>query len=165
VDLIQTDAAISPGNSGGAVVNSRSEVVGISEAYIPPSSGAVALGFAIPAATVVKVADQLREDGTADHSFIGLGLGDITQQIADRLGLPDTRGALALSVQEGGPAAKAGIRPGDVLVRLDGDQLASPEDLLAALRSKSPGQTVTVEFRRGSDRQEVKVQLVARPAP
>ena len=165
VDLIQTDAAISPGNSGGAVVNSRSEVVGISEAYIPPSSGAVALGFAIPAATVVKVADQLREDGTADHSFIGLGLGDITQQIADRLGLPDTRGALALSVQEGGPAAKAGIRPGDVLVRLDGDQLASPEDLLAALRSKSPGQTVTVEFRRGTDRQEVKVQLVARPAP
>jgi serine protease DegQ len=165
VDLIQTDAAISPGNSGGAVVNSRSEVIGISEAYIPPSSGAVALGFAIPAATAVKVADQLREDGTADHSFIGLGLGDITQQIADRLGLPDTRGALALSVQEGGPAAKAGIPPGDVLIRLDGDQLASPEDLLAALRSKSPGQTVTVEFRRGTDRQEVRVQLVARPAP
>jgi S1-C subfamily serine protease len=165
VDLIQTDAAISPGNSGGAVVNSRGEVIGISEAYIPPQSGAVALGFAIPAATAVKVADQLREDGTADHAFIGLGLGEITQPIASELGLPDTLGALALSVPEDGPAAKAGIRAGDVLVRLDGDQLTSPEDLLAALRSRSPGQTVTVEFRRGTETQEVKVELVARPAP
>lgn len=164
VDLIQTDAAISPGNSGGAVVNSRGEVVGISEAYIPPQSGAVALGFAIPAATAVKVADQLHADGTAEHSFIGLGLGEITQQIAEELGLPDTRGALALTVQEGGPADKAGIRPGDVLTRLDGDELASPEDLLAALRSKSPGQTVAVEFRRGTTQQEVKVLLAARPA-
>lgn len=163
VDLIQTDAAISPGNSGGAVVNSRGEVIGISEAYIPPSAGAVALGFAIPAATAVKVADQLREDGTADHAFIGLGLAEITEPIANELGLPDTRGALALSVQEGGPAAKAGMRAGDVIVRLDGDEVASPEDLLAALRSKAPGQTVTVEFRRGTETQEVKVELVARP--
>ena len=164
VDLIQTDAAISPGNSGGAVVNGRGEVIGISEAYIPPSTGAVALGFAIPAATAVKVADQLREDGTADHAFIGLGLAEITEPIANELGLPDTRGALALSVQEGGPAAKAGMRAGDVIRRLDGEEVASPEDLLAALRSKSPGQTVTVEFRRGTETQEVKVELVARPA-
>lgn len=162
VDLIQTDAAISPGNSGGALVNGRGEVIGISEAYIPPQAGAVALGFAIPAATAVKVADQLRADGTADHSFIGLTLGEITPQIAERLGLPDTRGALALSVPDGGPAAKAGIRPGDVLVKLDGEELASPEDLLAALRSRSPGQTVTVEFRRGTETQEVKVELVSR---
>ena len=162
VDLIQTDAAISPGNSGGALVNGRGEVIGISEAYIPPQTGAVALGFAIPAATAVKVADQLREDGTADHAFIGLTLGDITPQIAERLGLPDTRGALALAVPDGGPAAKAGIRPGDVLVKLDGEELASPEDLLAALRTRSPGQTVTVEFRRGTATQEVKVQLVSR---
>ena len=162
VDLIQTDAAISPGNSGGALVNGRGEVIGISEAYIPPQAGAVALGFAIPAATAVKVADQLREDGTADHAFIGLTLGEITPQIAERLGLPDTRGALALAVPDGGPAARAGIRPGDVLVKLDGAELASPEDLLAALRSRSPGQTVTVEFRRESGSQEVKVQLVSR---
>jgi S1-C subfamily serine protease len=162
VDLIQTDAAISPGNSGGALVNGRGEVVGISEAYIPPQSGAVALGFAIPAATAVKVADQLREDGTADHAFIGLTLGDITPQIAERLGLPDTRGALALAVPDGGPAAKAGIRSGDVLVKLDGEELAAPEDLLAALRSRSPGQTVTVEFRRGTETHEAKVQLVSR---
>lgn len=164
VDLIQTDAAISPGNSGGAVVNSRGEVIGISEAYIPPQSGAVALGFAIPAATAVRVAEQLREDGTADHAFIGLRPGEITPQIADQLGLQDTRGALVLSVVDGGPADDAGLRPGDVLVALDGKELSSPEDLLAELRGKTPDQTVNVGYRRGTESAETKVTLAARPA-
>jgi S1-C subfamily serine protease len=164
VDLIQTDAAISPGNSGGAVVNSRGEVIGISEAYIPPQSGAVALGFAIPAATAVRVAEQLREDGTADHAFIGLRPGGITPQIAEQLGLQNTRGALVLSVVSGGPADRAGIRPGDVLTALDGKELASPEDLLAELRGKSPDQTVNVGYRRGTESREAKVTLAARPA-
>lgn len=164
VDLIQTDAAISPGNSGGAVVNSQGEVIGISEAYIPPQSGAVALGFAIPAATAVRVAEQLREDGTADHAFIGLRPGGITSQIAEQLGLQNTRGALVLSVVSGGPADRAGIRPGDVLTALDGKELASPEDLLAELRGKSPDQTVNVGYRRGTESREAKVTLAARPA-
>jgi S1-C subfamily serine protease len=164
VDVIQTDAAISPGNSGGAVVNSRGEVIGISEAYIPPQSGAVALGFAIPAATAVRVAQQLREDGTADHAFIGLRPGEITSQIAAQLGLPDTRGALVLSVVDGGPAARAGIRPGDVLTSLDGKEIASPEDLLAELRGKAPDQSVNVGYRRGTESKETKVTLSARPA-
>jgi len=164
VDLIQTDAAISPGNSGGAVVNSRGEVIGISEAYIPPQSGAVALGFAIPAATAVRVAEQLREDGTADHAFIGLRPGGITSQIAEQLGLPDTRGALVLTVVDGGPADRAGIRPGDVLTALDGKEIASPEDLLAELRGKSPDQAVNVAYRRGTESKEAKVTLAARPA-
>lgn len=164
VDLIQTDAAISPGNSGGAVVNARGEVIGISEAYIPPQSGAVALGFAIPAATAVRVAEQLREDGTADHAFIGVRPGAITSQIADALGLENTRGALVLSVVDGGPADRAGIRPGDVLVSLDGKELASPEDLLAELRGKNPDQTVNVGYRRGTESKEAKVILAARPA-
>ncbi|MDR6504811.1 trypsin-like peptidase domain-containing protein [Arthrobacter oryzae] len=164
VDLIQTDAAISPGNSGGAVVNSRGEVIGISEAYIPPQSGAVALGFAIPAATAVRVAEQLREDGTADHAFIGLRPGRITTQIAEQLGLQDTRGALVLSVVDGGPADDAGLRPGDVLIALDGKELSSPEDLLAELRGKTPDQTVNVGYRRGTESAETKVTLAARPA-
>ena len=139
VDLIQTDAAISPGNSGGAVVNSRGEVIGISEAYIPPQSGAVALGFAIPAATAVRVAEQLREDGTADHAFIGLRPGEITPQIAEQLGLQDTRGALVLC----GARRRTRRRSRHPARRrpraLDGKELASPEDLLAELRGKTPG--------------------------
>ncbi|WP_307031671.1 S1C family serine protease [Arthrobacter globiformis] len=163
VDLIQTDAAISPGNSGGAVVNSRAEIVGISEAYIPPQSGAVALGFAIPAATAVRVAEQLLKDGKADHSFIGLSPADITPQIAEQLHLPGTEGVLVLSVVRNGPADRAGLRPGDALLSLEGQKLNAPEDLLAALRSKAPGQTVSIEYRRGTDTGDTKVTLSERP--
>ncbi|OUM44959.1 S1C family serine protease [Arthrobacter sedimenti] len=164
VDLIQTDAAISPGNSGGAVVNGRGEIIGISEAYIPPSQGAVALGFAIPAPTATEVAEELREDGTAEHAFMGLAPGAITPQIAQQLNLQDTTGVVVLSVSEGGPADDAGIRPGDIITRIGDEDLAAPEDLLSALRQRDPGETVTVETRRGSETEAVDVELADRPA-
>ncbi len=164
VDLIQTDAAISPGNSGGAVVNGRGEIIGISEAYIPPSQGAVALGFAIPAPTATEVAEELREDGTAEHAFMGLAPGAITPQIAEQLNLRDTTGVVVLSVSQGGPADDAGIRPGDIITSIGDDELSAPEDLLAALRQRDPGETVAVETRRGSDTRTVDVVLTDRPA-
>ena len=163
VDLIQTDAAISPGNSGGAVVNLRGQIIGISEAYIPPSAGAVALGFAIPAATATEVADQLLEDGTAEHAFLGLGPGAITPQIAEQLGLPQDDGVVVLSVVDGGPADEAGLRPGDVLVRLGEEVLRSPEDLLGSLRRLNPGDSVTIEFLRGGELQTTEATLADRP--
>lgn len=163
VDLIQTDAPISPGNSGGAVVNGEGKVIGISEAYISPQAGAVALGFAIPAATAVEVAEELLADGTADHAFLGLGSARVTQQIASELGLPDTRGVLVLSVVDGGPAAAAGIQPGDVLLRADGRDLAAPEDLLSVLRPHNPGDTIDVEYRRDGATTQLKVTLAERP--
>ncbi|TKV29321.1 PDZ domain-containing protein [Arthrobacter sp. NamB2] len=164
VDLIQTDAAISPGNSGGAVVNGQGEIIGISEAYIPPSQGAVALGFAIPAPTATEIAEELREDGTAEHAFMGVGPGAITPQIAEQLNLRDTTGVVVLSVSEGGPADAAGIRPGDIITRIGDEELSAPEDLLAALRQREPGETVSVETRRGSDTKSVDVRLTDRPA-
>ncbi|MHA7179552.1 S1C family serine protease [Arthrobacter sp. MDB2-24] len=163
VDLIQTDAAISPGNSGGAVVNGRGEIIGISEAYIPPSQGAVALGFAIPAPTATEVAEELREDGTAEHAFMGLTPGAITPQIAQQLNLEDTTGVVVLSVSQGGPADDAGIRPGDIITRIGDEDLSAPEDLLAALRQRDPGETVTVETRRGAETETVDVRLADRP--
>jgi serine protease DegQ len=163
VDLIQTDAAISPGNSGGALVNLQGEVIGISEAYIPPSAGAVALGFAIPAATATSVADQLLEDGTAEHAFLGLVPGAITPQIAEQLGLSQTDGAVVLSVVNGGPADDAGLRPGDVVVQLDDEEVRSPEDLLGALRRRSPGDQVAIEFLRGDQPQSTEATLADRP--
>jgi serine protease DegQ len=164
VDLIQTDAPISPGNSGGAVVNAQGQVVGISEAYIPPQSGAVALGFAIPAGTATEVARELLADGRADHAFIGLSPGDITAEIANQLGLTDTEGVAVLSVVGGGPADKVGLRPGDILKKLDGRQLRTPEDLLAALRQHNPGDQISVEFQRNGRTETVKVALSDRPA-
>lgn len=164
VELLQTDAAISPGNSGGAVVNGAGEVIGVSEAYIPPSAGAVSLGFAIPAATVVDVAEQLRTNGRADHAFAGIEQAPITPQIANQLGLPNTDGAVVLSVVRGGPADQAGMRPGDVLTAFDGKPVRTPEDFLAALRPHRPGDVVTATVRRGTQTQQLSLTLAGRPA-
>ncbi|VDR33624.1 Putative serine protease HhoB precursor [Arthrobacter agilis] len=163
VDLIQTDAPISPGNSGGAVVNGRGEIIGISEAYIPPAAGAVALGFAIPSPTAVQVAEELREDGRAEHAFMGLAPGAITPAIAEQLDLGDISGVVVLSVSPGGPADDAGIRPGDILTSIEGEQLSAPENLLTALRQRSPGESVSVDLRRGNDTRTVDVELADRP--
>jgi serine protease DegQ len=164
VDLIQTDAAISPGNSGGAVVNGRGQIIGISEAYIPPSAGAVALGFAIPSTTATEVAEELIEDGTADHAYMGLVPRSITPQIAEELGLTDATGAIVLSVSDGGPADAAGILPGDVVTAIDGEEIAAPEDLLAALRQRDPGDEITVTVQRAGEEQTLDVTLTDRPA-
>lgn len=163
VDLIQTDAPISPGNSGGAVANGRGQIIGISEAYIPPSAGAVALGFAIPSATATEVAEELLEDGTADHSYIGLVPGAITPEIAEQLGLDDASGVAVLSVAENGPAENAGIRPGDILRSMDDEELRTPEDLLTALRQRDPGDEVTVEVERDGQSNDVDITLTDRP--
>jgi S1-C subfamily serine protease len=163
VDLIQTDAAISPGNSGGAVVNSKGEVVGISEAFIPPSQGAVSIGFAIPANTAVNVVDQLLRSGHARHAFLGIQPGDLTPEIAQQLGVSAKSGVVVLDVVGKGPAAKAGLQPGDVITAINGKQVSSVEDFLAALRPLSPGQTVTVSYQRGQAKQDAKVVLADRP--
>ncbi|MDP9983119.1 S1-C subfamily serine protease [Pseudarthrobacter oxydans] len=163
VDLIQTDAPISPGNSGGAVINMRGEIIGISEAYIPPSAGAVSLGFAIPAATAVQVAEELLADGTAEHAYLGLTPGELTQQIADQLGIAANTGVVVLAVDEEGPAGRAGIRPGDVLESMEGVALNAPEKLLAELRNRNPGDTVSFKVKRGDQSLDLKADLVDRP--
>jgi serine protease Do len=162
VDLIQTDAAISPGNSGGALVDAAGRVIGINEAYIPPAAGAVSLGFAIPAATAVDIADQLLEDGTATHPYLGVSLGRLTPQIRQALGVAVESGALVLGVEGGGPAASAGVQPGDVIVGLADDEVGSVEDLLGALRDIEPGQQVPLTLMRGGERREVTVQIGSR---
>jgi serine protease DegQ len=163
VDLIQTDAAISPGNSGGAVVNANGQVVGISEAFIPPSQGAVSIGFAIPADTAVNVVNQLLRTGRARHAFLGIQPRDLTPEIAQQLGVSASSGVVILDVVDNGPAAKAGMQPGDVITAINGKQVSSVEDFLATLRPLSPGQTVTVNYLRGQDKRDAKVVLANRP--
>ena len=163
VDLIQTDAPISPGNSGGAVINMRGEVIGISEAYIPPQTGAVALGFAIPAATAVEVAEQLLADGTAEHAYLGLTPGELTPQIAEQLGIDISAGVVVLSADRDGPAGSAGIRPGDVLESMESVALSTPEKLLSELRSRNPGDNVVFRVQREGRALDVKVELIERP--
>jgi serine protease DegQ len=164
VDLIQTDAAISPGNSGGALVNGRGEVVGINVAYIPPGQGAVAIGFAIPGATAVDVVGQLLRNGRATHSYLGIQPDQVTREVAAQLGLDQARGVVALAVVEDGPAARAGLRPGDVIVAMDDARVDSVEDLFTELRQRKPGSQVRLTVVRDGREQPLTVTLADRPS-
>ena len=163
VDLIQTDAAISPGNSGGALIDGQGRVVGINEAYIPPAAGAVAIGFAIPAGTVVSVADQLLANGVAVHPYLGVVVAPVTTEIASTLDLPSAEGVLVREVVPGGPAAAAGIQPGDVVVAFNGQQTRTVEDFVGALRRTKPGDKVTLDVVRGGKTMKVNVTVGAAP--
>jgi S1-C subfamily serine protease len=159
VDLIQTDAAISPGNSGGALIDAQGRLVGINEAYIPPSAGAVSLGFAIPSSTVVDVTDQLLAAGTVAHPYLGVTLTTLTADLAGALGVPVTEGALIRQIQLDSPAARADLRTGDVVTRFDDTPVETVGDVYAALRRAEPGDTATVEANRGGDTVRVRVTL------
>jgi serine protease DegQ len=163
VDLLQTDAAISPGNSGGALVNGRGEIIGINEAYLPPATGAVSLGFAIPSTTVVDIVDQLLKRGRATHAFVGLEPAPITPEIAAQLGIDRTTGVVVRDVVPDGPAAAAGIQPGDVLIRMGDRELEGVEDFLDEVRSRKPGDRVSITLLRGGREQQVEVTLAERP--
>jgi len=162
VDLIQTDASISPGNSGGALLDVEGRVIGINEAYIPPDMGAVSIGFAIPTATVLDVADQLLTKGEVSHPYLGLSLSPISPSVRRRLGVRSEEGALVLALDRAAPAAAAGVRPGDVIVGFAGERIGSVEDLLSALRRTAPGSREQLVFERGGQRHEVTVTVGSR---
>jgi S1-C subfamily serine protease len=165
VDLVQTDAPISPGNSGGALLGADGQVVGINVAYIPPNeTGAVSIGFAIPSPTVVDIVDQLLDTGEVHYPFLGVTPQAITPQIADRLDLDTDQGVIAQSVVRGGPADDAGIEPGDVIVSLAGQDVGDVQDFLVELREHDPGEDVAVEVVRRGDRRSFDVHLAERPA-
>jgi S1-C subfamily serine protease len=159
VDLVQTDAPISPGNSGGALVSSEGEVIGINVAYIPPQANAVAIGFAIPAPTVRDTVTQLLEDGNAEHAYLGLRAIPVTPEFADAFGLDVESGVGVQLVEQGSPAARAGLAQGDVIVRLGDEAIDSVEDLYASLRRFDPGDRVTLEVVRDGERQSLDVIL------
>jgi S1-C subfamily serine protease len=163
VDLLQTDAPISPGNSGGAVVDGDGRVIGISEAYIPPQQGAVAIGFAIPASTAVAVADELIHHGRVDHAYIGVEPGELTPELARALHAPSSARVVVYAVAPGGPADRAGIEAGDVLAQIGGRSLESVEQLFATLRRHRAGEEVTVGVLRNGAHSSVTVRLSAKP--
>lgn len=162
VDLVQTDAPISPGNSGGALVNARGQVIGINVAFIPPQARAVSIGFAIPAPTVLDDVRQLIETGKAVHAFLGIQPAEVTPEIARQFGLGVSSGALVQDVVAGSAAAKAGLQPADVIVSFGGRPVRSVEDLLAALRRHKSGDRVAVAVVREGKRLTIDVTLSGR---
>lgn len=164
VDLIQTDAPISPGNSGGPLVNGDSDVLGVNVAYVPPqTTGAVSIGFAIPAETVKHVVTQLLESGRVRYAFLGVTPAPMTEEIARGLGLERREGAVVLAVAPGGPADRAGLRPGDLIVSLAGAKVESVGQLLGQLRRLQPGETVEVVVVRQGGEHKLQVRLEERP--
>jgi putative serine protease PepD len=161
IDAIQTDAAINPGNSGGALVNGAGEVVGINTAIATVASGVpggdsqsgnIGVGFAIPSNTAQRIAQQIIEHGSATHAVLGVSARtDGNGEIGD--------GAVVVQVQPNGAAAKAGLKPGDVVTAVDNRTVTTSTELTAAVRSHAPGQAVTLTIRRGNDTQTVKVTL------
>jgi len=165
VDLIQTDAAISPGNSGGALVGPDGEVVGINVAYLPPGqTGAVAIGFAIPAPTVTDVIEQLLETGEARDAFLGVQPVPLTPQIARQFGLPTDRGILVGRVGPGSPVEASGVAPGDVITAIDGEPVDSVPDLQGALRRAGPAATVKLSVVSDGRERTVEAELTDRPS-
>jgi serine protease Do len=160
VDLIQTDAAISPGSSGGALVDRDGEVVGINVAYLPPQqTGAESIGFAIPSDTAISVADQLIDNGRVSSPFLGIRNADLTPEIAEQFGLSDQSGVIVVEVEPGSPAADAGLRREDVITALDSTEIESSGDLLGALRDYRPGDTVSLTVLRGGSGAEETVEV------
>ena len=162
VDLIQTDAPISPGNSGGGLLDASGRVIGINVAFIPPQAGSVSIGFAIPASTVVDDVRQLVATGKAVHAFLGVQPAEVTPEIAQQFRLSTSSGALVQSVVPGSASATAGLRAGDVIVALDGGPIRTVEDLFAALRHHKPGDHVTITVVRGGRKLDLHVTLSGR---
>ena len=156
VDLIQTDAAISPGSSGGALADRSGRVVGVNVAYVPPEAGAESLGFAIPSDTVVSVADQLIEDGEAVHPYLGISLADAA---AEGSGSPAESGAVVTEVEPGGPSEEAGVVPEDVVTAIGSAPVEDSGDLLGGLRDYTPGENARLTLAREGDELTVDVPL------
>jgi serine protease Do len=159
-DVLQTDAAINPGNSGGPLLNMRGEVIGINSAILSggPVAGNVGVGFAIPISPVRDLLPQLRQ-GTVTRGRIGVQIAPVTKDIAQPLGLKESRGALVRLVERGGPAAAAGIQPGDVIVRYNDQYIDKSDTLVERVTGTKPGTAVPVELIRDGKRQTVRVTV------
>jgi serine protease Do len=164
VDLIQTDAAISPGNSGGALADRDGQVIGINVAYLPPGeTGAENIGFAIPSSTASSVADQIIKSGEAVHPYLGVYLSDLTHETASKFGSSVDSGALVEKVTPGGPAADAGIQRGDVIIAAGSQEISSSGDVISALRHYRPGDTVNLTVLGNGQKTQVQVNLAESP--
>jgi len=158
-DFLQTDAPINQGNSGGALVNTRGELIGINSQIVSPSGGNIGIGFAIPSNMAKNVMNQLIGKGKVQRAMLGAGIQPVTSDLAASLGLKEARGVVISSLTSGGPAEKAGLKTGDVILKLNGKEVNDSNVLRNEIASQSPGTEVTLTLQRNGNQQDVRVRL------
>jgi len=159
VPFIQTDVAVNPGNSGGPLLNTRGEVVGINSKFYSRSGAYQGLSFAIPIDVAIQVKDQIVATGKAQHARLGIAVQEVNQAFADSFKLDKPEGALVSNIEKGGPGDKAGLKAGDVIRKVDGQAIVSSGDLPAVIGQQAPGKKVTLEVWRQGERQELQAKL------
>ncbi len=162
-NFIQTDAAINPGNSGGALINARGEVVGINTAIFSDTGASHGIGFAIPIRIAKKVLQQISAHGRVIRGWIGISAQELTPALAESFGLRQPRGLLISGVLEGGPADRAGIRPGDLLVRVDGQEANRAARVLDLIANHQPGDRIRLTLLRDGKSIDVDIDVGERP--
>ena len=159
-DMIQTDAAINRGNSGGPLINALGKVIGVNTAIYSESGGSVGLGFAVPSAKAQRIINELRETGYVDRSYYtGISFVSITARIAEALGLESTRGVLIADVDSGSPAEEAGLLPYDLIVALQDESISNQEDYVARIYDFRPGDIVTYHVSRNNRNVQLSLQI------
>ena len=158
-NFIQTDASINRGNSGGPLFDMDGNVIGINTAIISPSGGSIGIGFAIPAKTAIRVIDQLREFGETRRGWLGVRIQEVTDEIAESLGMDDAIGALVAGVTDDGPAAKGNIEAGDVIIKFDGKTVESMRELPRMVAETAIGKEVDVVVLRKGEEVTIRVTL------
>ncbi|MCZ2174172.1 MAG: Do family serine endopeptidase [Burkholderiales bacterium] len=162
-NFIQTDAAVNPGNSGGALTDSSGNLVGINTAIYSRSGGSLGIGFAIPVSIARSVMEQIIKTGSVTRGWIGVEAQEITPELAESFKLPASEGAIIAGVMRGSPADRAGIRPGDVLLSIGGKAVKDPQGMLELIAGLTPGSTAQFRLRRESKDLEVAVGIGKRP--
>jgi serine protease DegQ len=162
---IQTDAAINPGNSGGALVDVNGNLIGINNAIYSRTGGSQGIGFAIPSSLARQVMQQIIENGVVTRGWVGIGVQDVTPELAESLKLPKTNGALITEVVSGSPADKAGVRPGDMLVGVENKPVTDYGSTLTLISALKPGALAGLKVVRDKSELEFKVNVGKRPKP
>ena len=158
-DFLQTDAPINQGNSGGALVDSRGQLIGINSQILSPTGGNIGIGFAIPSNMAKNVTGQLTAKGKVQRGMLGVGIQPVTSDIAASLGMKETRGVLVNSVAPGGPADKAGVKPGDVITAMNGKAVNDPNVFRNEIASTAPGTEASFTLLRNGKEQQVSTKL------
>ena len=177
--VIQTDAPINQGNSGGPLLNARGQVIGVNSQITSETGGNVGIGFAVPVNTVKEVFSQIKESGKVEHAYLGVQMQEITPELAETVNVPVDEGVMVVGVFEGSPADEAGLQGGeqqvivggrsyvlggDIVTRADGQPVTSPDDLRSMSMEKSPGDSSTLDIQRGQSTRTVNVTLGQQPA-